>query len=111
MKRIFLQTLFFSKKLSSRGGDALLERIEEQLLKDPESGDLIQGTGGVRKMRIADSSRGKGKRGGYRVIYLDLPHLEKIILITFYGKDEADDLSTEGKRVISELVKQLKGEK
>jgi mRNA-degrading endonuclease RelE of RelBE toxin-antitoxin system len=111
MKRIFIQTLYFSKRLMVRGGDGLLERLEEELLKNLEAGDLIQGAGGVRKLRITDPSRGKGKRGGYRVIYLDLPHKEKVILITFYGKDESDDLSSEGKKVIAELAKQLRGEK
>ncbi len=70
MKRIFLQTLFFSKKLLARGGDALLEKVEQEILNNPEVGDVIPGVGGVRKMRISDPSRGKGKRGGYRVIYL-----------------------------------------
>jgi mRNA-degrading endonuclease RelE of RelBE toxin-antitoxin system len=73
MKRVFLQTLFFSKKLLDRGGDTLLEQVEQEILNNPETGDVIPGAGGVRKMRISDPSRGKGKRGGYRVIYLDLP--------------------------------------
>lgn len=111
MIRIFLQTAYFSKKLEIRGGDLLLQEIEEEILKNPEVGDVISGTGGVRKMRVSDPSRGKGKRGGYRVIYLDLPSHEKTILLTFYGKDEADDLSPQGKKIISELVKQLKGGK
>jgi hypothetical protein len=45
------------------------------------------------------------------LIYLDLPHLSRVYLITFYGKDEADNLSTEGKKTIAELAKQLRGEK
>ncbi len=110
MKRTFLQTLYFSKKLLSRGGDALLEQIEQQILENPESGDLIPGAGGVRKMRVSDPDRGKGKRGGYRVIYLDLPHSNRVYLITFYGKDEADDLSPEGKKTIAQLARQLRGE-
>ncbi len=39
------------------------------LLKNPEAGDVIEGTGGLRKIRYADEKRGKGKRGGLRVIY------------------------------------------
>ena len=62
-------------------------------------------------MRISDPSRGKGKRGGYRAIYLDLPHVCRVYLITFYGKDESVDLSSEGKKTIAGLAKQLKGEK
>lgn len=110
MRRIFFQTHIFSKKLDARGGDQLLRRIEEEILKNPEAGATVAGTGGVRKLRIEDPSRQKGKRGGYRVLYLDLPDCEETFLITFYGKDEADDLSTEGKRLIHQIVTAIKAE-
>jgi mRNA-degrading endonuclease RelE of RelBE toxin-antitoxin system len=110
MHRIFFQTQIFSKKLDVRGGDALLRRIEEEILKNPEAGATVAGTGGVRKLRIEDPSRGKGKRGGYRVLYLDLPDARETFLITFYGKDEADDLSSEGKRLVAQIVAAIKAE-
>ncbi len=71
---------------------------------------LIPGTGGVRKLRIEDVQRGKGKRGGYRILYLDLPKDQEAFLITFYGKDEADDISSDAKKVISQLVAAIKSE-
>jgi hypothetical protein len=52
MRRIFFQTQIFSKKLDSRGGPELLLRIEEEILKNPEAGNTVAGTGGVRKLRI-----------------------------------------------------------
>jgi hypothetical protein len=110
MHRIFFQTRIFSKNLDRRGGDALLRRIEEEILKNPEVGATVAGTGGVRKLRIEDPARGKGKRGGFRVLYLDLPGRQETFLITFYGKDEADDLSSEGKRLIAQLVAAIKAE-
>jgi mRNA-degrading endonuclease RelE of RelBE toxin-antitoxin system len=110
MYRIFFQTQIFSKKLDSRGGDGLLRRVEEEILKNPEVGATVAGTGGVRKLRIEDPQRGKGKRGGYRVLYLDLPDCQETFLITFYGKDEADDLSSEGKRLIARIVAAIKAE-
>ncbi len=70
----------------------------------------MAGTGGVRKLRIKDSERKKGKRGGFRVLYLDLPDCQETYLITFYGKDEADDLSAEGKKTISQIVAAIKDE-
>ena len=70
----------------------------------------MAGTGGVRKMRMENTGRRKGKRGGFRVLYLDLPEHEETFLITFYGKDEADDLSPEGKRLISQIVTSIKDE-
>jgi hypothetical protein len=111
MHRIFYQTLIFSRKLDSRGGDLLLRRIEEEILKNPQAGATVAGTGGVRKLRIEDPHRGKGKRGGYRVLYLDLPDCQEVFLITFYGKDEADDLSNEGKKLITQVVAAIKTER
>lgn len=110
MRRIFFQTPIFSKKLDSRGGQSLLMRIEEAILKNPEAGATVAGTGGVRKLRVEDPERQKGKRGGYRVLYLDLPNTEETFLITFYGKDEADDLSSDGKKVIAQMVAAIKAE-
>lgn len=110
MSRVFFQTQIFSKKLDSRGGDALLRRIEEKILKNPEAGATVAGAGGVRKLRIEDPQRGKGKRGGYRVLYLDLPDCQETFLITFYGKDQADDLSSVGKRLIAQIVAAIKAE-
>lgn len=110
MRRIFYQTHIFSKKIDSRGGSKLLLRIEEEILKNPEVGVTVAGTGGVRKLRIEDPERNKGKRGGYRVMYLDLPDCQETYLITFYGKDEADDLSVEGKKIISHIVAAIRAE-
>lgn len=98
----------FSKRLGERGGDNLLRAIEAEILDNPEAGDLIQGTGGVRKLRIANPARGKGKRGGFRALYLDLPRIEKTLLIYFYGKDESEDLSADQKKQIQELVRTVK---
>lgn len=111
MRRTFFQTHIFAKKIDARGGQELLLRIEDEILKSPEAGAIVAGTGGVRKMRVEDTGRGKGKRGGFRVLYLDLPKHEETFLISFYGKDEADDLSPEGKRLISQIVAAIKDEK
>jgi mRNA-degrading endonuclease RelE of RelBE toxin-antitoxin system len=111
MRRIFFQTRLFSKKLDDRGGDELLQMIEAEVLKNPEVGAVVPGTGGVRKLRVEDPARQKGKRGGFRVLYLDLPDQGETFLITFYGKDEADDLSAEGKRLVAQIVTAIKAEK
>ena len=108
MRRIFYQTHLFSKKLDSRGGNELLLRIEEEILKNCEAGATVAGTGGVRKLRIEDPERKKGKRGGFRVLYLDLPDCQETYLITFYGKYEMDDLSADGKKMISQIVAAIK---
>lgn len=70
----------------------------------------MAGTGGVRKLRVEAPGRRKGKRGGFRILYLDLPDAQETYLITFYGKDEADDLSPEGKKLMSQIVAAIKEE-
>jgi hypothetical protein len=58
MKRLFIQTSIFSKRLDEQGVPNLLELIEEEILDTPQAGDVVPGSGGVRKLRVADSSRG-----------------------------------------------------
>ena len=70
------------------------------LAGDPEAGDVMPGTGGFRKLRWADRRRGKGKRGGLRVIYYYLSADAQIWLMTLYDKDEMADLSTAEKRTV-----------
>lgn len=57
-------------------GDSELARLQSLLLMDPEAGDVIQGTGGARKVRIP--LEGRGKSGGGRVIYVDVVIREQI---------------------------------
>jgi len=108
MKRVFVQLPTFAKRLSDRGGDDLLRVIEAEILNNPEAGDIVQGCGGVRKMRVGDTQRKKGKRGGLWVLFLDLPHLEKTLLLYLYGKDEAGNLTTEQKHQIQLMVRSIK---
>jgi hypothetical protein len=76
------------------------------LAANPEAGDLIPGTGGIRKLRWR--ARGKGTRGGARVIYYvyDVDH--PILALLVYGKGEADDLSPAGKRQLAAMVAEVK---
>jgi hypothetical protein len=55
--------------------------------------EVIQGTGGFRKVRWADPRRGQGRRGGLRVIYYYFEQDMQIWFLTMYGKDEAADLT------------------
>jgi mRNA-degrading endonuclease RelE of RelBE toxin-antitoxin system len=75
-------------------GFAELQRF---LAKNPEAGDMVPGAGGIRKLRWKDSHRGKGRRGGLRVVYYCFLSEEEIWLLTLYSKDEAADL-TKGER-------------
>jgi hypothetical protein len=87
--------------------DALAE-LQRELLNDSDSGAVMKGCGGLRKMRVADPRRAKGKRGGVRVIYLHIEEADQIHLVTVYGKDQKDDLSTDDKKLYRKLVQMLK---
>lgn len=67
-------------------------------------GDLMPGTGGFRKIRWRDARRGKGKRGGLRVIYYYLSADRQIWFFTLYGKDEAADMTVEEKKVLKKSI-------
>lgn len=109
MLRTFVETGSFQRTVDKEG-PGTLRLIQAELLRNPEIGPVIQGTGGLRKVRIADPGRGKGKRGGYRVIYLDLPKVERTYLLALYDKDEKDDISPDEKRILRGLVAELKRE-
>lgn len=109
MNRIFVELPPFRRYLDAHPeGADLLRVIQEALLEDPEVGDVIPGTGGLRKMR--HKGKGKGKSGGYRVTYLHRPDVEKIYLIVLYAKNEQEDLGEDEKRVLKQLVETLKRE-
>jgi len=109
MKRTFVETSSFTRKVDAEGPGALLQ-IQTELLRNPGAGAVIQGTGGLRKARIADAGRGKGKRGGYRVIYLDLADAARTYLLAVYDKNEKGDISADEKRVMRAVVDKIKKE-
>ncbi len=69
MQAIFAELPAFAKYRADYLDDEEFRRLQQYMLKNPEAGDVIEGTGGLRKLRHGDSRRGKGKRGGLRVIY------------------------------------------
>jgi len=111
VKRLFVYATLLEKAVKGRkNGAEILEAVERAILANPKCGDVVQGTGGVRKFRSEDVERGKGKRGGFRVLYLDLPHVERTHILFLYDKGEADDLSPEGKKRMKAIVDEIKGE-
>jgi len=89
--------------------DEELRELQMGLVHDPEAGDLIPGAGGIRKLRWKDSRRGKGKRGGLRVIYYCFLSDEEIWLLTLYDKDEAVDLSKSEKEQLRRSLEAERG--
>ena len=92
------------------GASALdvLSRIQADLLKNPARGDLVQGLGGIRKERCSNPARGKGKRGGYRYLFLYLQNKNRIHLLYLLDKDEQEDLSSDERKVLRTLVTKIK---
>ena len=74
--------------------------LQRYLAKNPEAGDMVPGAGGIRKLRWKDSSRGKGRRGGLRVVYYCFLSEQEIWLLTLYGKNEAADLTKDQKDLL-----------
>ena len=104
----FIEAPFFTQFLAEYLSDDEYRELQRHLAKHPEAGDVIQGTGGFRKMRWADPRRGQGRRGGLRVIYFYFEQDRQIWLLTMYGKDEAADLSSKEKRALKAAIDEEK---
>lgn len=101
---VFFETPLFTRLLQDYLDDDGYRRLQKALLENPEKGDVMAGTGGFRKLRWQDPRRGKGKRGGLRVIYYYLTADRQIWLFTIYDKDELADLSAHGKRALKKAI-------
>lgn len=109
MTRTFIEVPIFTKRWKEIGlSDGELRSLQIMLLKDPESGPVMEGTGGIRKVRFPLENRGKS--GSVRVCYTDFAEYEVIYLITAFEKKEQENLSAEEKSVLKKLVKSLKSE-
>jgi len=109
MTREFVYTEPFRKCWKAMGlSDDDLKILEEILLTNPRIGDVIEGTGGARKMRIQMENRGKS--GGARVIYVDVFEKEKLYLLLAYPKSVQDDLTPEQRKQVRKLVEAIKKE-
>jgi len=100
MESVFVESTIFEKYRNEYLNDEEFRLFQAELMSKPKQGDVIQGTGGLRKVRVA--SKGKGRRGGSRVIYYFLDKERRFYLLTIYGKNEMSDLTADQK-------KQLKG--
>lgn len=101
--------------MASRSVRALLDEeayraMQNELLAWPDKGDVMPGCGGLRKLRVADVRRQKGRRGGARVIYLHIPEAERIDLLAIYGQDQRDDLDDDQRRALRALAEQARSE-
>ena len=106
MEAIFIELPPFERHRQSYLNDESFREFQQMLMKNSKAGDVIEGTGGLRKVRYADEKRGKGKRGGLRVIYYWWQPGKQFWLFTVYNKDEMDDLTAAQRKTLKELLKQ-----
>lgn len=102
-----LQLPKFKAEASKLIGVSGIEALAIYLIEHPEAGDVIAGSGGVRKLRWA--AKNKGKRGGARIIYLYVVITARVYLIRCYAKNIKADLTADEKRDLRQIAAYLKG--
>lgn len=95
----------FERHRAEHLDDERFRALQSTLMANPEAGDVIESAGGLRKLRFGDSTRGKGKRGGLRVIYFWWQAGSQFWLFTVYGKDEMSDLTAAQRKALKAMVK------
>jgi len=108
MKCIFVESSIFTKYRGDHLSDEEFRLFQTELMSNPKQGDVIQGTGGLRKIRVA--SNNKGKRGGARVIYYFLDEKQRCYLLTIYAKNEMSDLTTDQKKQLKTFMEVWRNE-
>src|SRR5688500_20161732 len=104
---VILETSVFTRRVEKILDPESYRLLQLHLIETPDAGDLIPGTGGLRKLRW--EGQGRGKRGGVRLIYHWVMAMDVLLFLLIYGKNEQDDLTAQQKAIMKRLVKdQLK---
>ncbi len=103
---IFVETPTFTRLITALMSDEDYGAFQTGLAANPEAGDLIEGTGGLRKIRAA--LPGRGKRGGARIIYYYFVTASQIVLLLAYPKNDQDDLTADQKKALRNIIENWK---
>jgi hypothetical protein len=106
---IFIETSVFTRRIKELISDDEYKDLQEALVQRPDMGFIIQGTGGLRKIRW--KLEGKGKSGGVRTIYYWMTESEHIYMLYVYPKSEQEDLTPEQKKALKLIVERWSDEK
>jgi hypothetical protein len=106
MKLTFIELPGFTKQVAEYLDDEEYRAFQNDLMKNPECGDLIQGCHGIRKARIALA--GRGKSGGGRIMYLFLPERKVIFLFYLFRKSDSENLDKAQRNLLGKLARQIK---
>jgi hypothetical protein len=101
---IFLETPVFTRQIRDLVDDEEYRLLQARLIANPDAGDLIPRSGGLRKIRLGVA--GRGKRGGARVIYYWVMAKSQIYMLLAYAKNVQEDLTEEQLRIMRARVKQ-----
>lgn len=96
------------ERLGLDGDD--LRLLELTILGDPTRPPVVQGTGGLRKIRYAGRGVAKGKSGANRVCYVLYPEFGTVALVAVFGKNEKADLSAADRRAVAKMVDAFRDE-
>jgi len=99
------ETAPFQRKIASLLSDEERGDLITYLAEPPSAGVLVEGTGGIRKLRWA--RQGGGKRGGLRIIYYFHSEMMPLYLLAAFGKNEKANISAEEKRQLAKAVNEL----
>jgi hypothetical protein len=108
MHAVFVETTDFTVLVSEYLTEEGYAQLQLDLMQNPQCAAVLPGCGGLRKVRASDAGRGKGKRGGVRVIYLHVPASKRFLMLDIYGKGEQEDLSVAQKRILARLASEYR---
>lgn len=103
---VFIETPIFTRQIKALITDEAYHVFQKLLAENPEAGEVIPRTGGLRKIRMALPDAGKS--GGARVIYYHLRDAAQILLLLAYGKSEQADLTFEQRRALRKIIETWK---
>jgi hypothetical protein len=101
-----IETPEFSAQRARLLSEDEFRSLQLRLLTEPDAGDVVGGTGGIRKVRVGIGA--KGRRGGGRVVYVVRARTGRIYLLTCYAKGDQPDLTAAQRKRLRSLVSQLK---
>jgi len=102
----FEELPYFTKKISKLGLASKLAELKAELVANPQKGDIIKGAAGARKIRMA--AEGRGKSGGYRILYYLRLNLDTILFIDLFSKNEKENLTEREKKDLANFIRSMK---
>ena len=99
---VIIETEIFTELVTELMDDDEYSELQKYMVENPKEGDVIQGTGGIRKLRWSHNK--KGKRGGVRIIYYHVDALHQLRMLLAYRKGEADDLTPAQRKALKKVV-------